>query len=178
MSSTTPPLGPMRVPFLTMYPSPESSSTTARGSRVSPSRRSPWAAGRGRVDRPGRRARPRPPAARSPPAAGLQHAARRTGGRAPGPPSPRSQASCSLPRVRLVARLLLLLAQPRPLGLVEEAEGRRRARRVEQLPIAVHARLGEVNVADVDDAVEALDAVEEGHHVVEGATHLHLHGHV
>src|SRR5437867_13395102 len=93
----------------------------------------------------------------------------------PSAPNP-SSASCRLPRLLLV--LLLLIEQLLPLGLVEEAEGGRGAGRVEQHPFPLEARLGELDVGDVHDAVEALHAVQEERHVLVGAAHLHLDRHL
>ena len=52
------------------------------------------------------------------------------------------------------------------------------AGRVEQHPFPLEARLGELDVGDVHDAVEALHAVQEERHVLVGAAHLHLDRHL
>src|SRR4029077_21223823 len=95
--------------------------------------------------RPPARPRSPPPPPRAPPAG-------RAPARAPLPGRTTSPASCRIPPLLRVV-LLLLLEQLLAFRLVQEAEGGRGAGGVQHHAITIYARLRQLDVRHVDDAV-------------------------
>src|SRR5688572_18886384 len=171
-------------PGRTRRPPHRSTAPSPRGGRRRPKPSRPL--------HPGPSARPSRPSWRPPPRPWLwpsrpawspgrprRGSTRRVRCRVPAPRLHPSTPSCARPHLLLALALALLLGLDAPaLFLAEEAERRRRARRVDEHAFVGHARVLDADLAHVDDAVELAHAVEELRELVIGAAHVHLDGDV